>query len=59
MIVLELKSRGVNARFGADVGAIVDDLGITARDGDLIVIMSNGGFGSIHQRVLDRLQAAA
>ncbi len=58
-LVLELKSRGVNARFGADVGAIVDDLGITARDGDLIVIMSNGGFGSIHQRVLDRLQAAA
>jgi UDP-N-acetylmuramate: L-alanyl-gamma-D-glutamyl-meso-diaminopimelate ligase len=30
-----------------------------ARAGDIIVVMSNGGFGGIHQRLLDRLAGTA
>ncbi len=30
-----------------------------ARPGDTILVMSNGGFGGVHQKILDRLAAAA
>jgi UDP-N-acetylmuramate: L-alanyl-gamma-D-glutamyl-meso-diaminopimelate ligase len=35
------------------VNAIVGD----ARAGDHVLVMSNGGFGGIHQKLLDRLSA--
>ena len=47
--------RGVHAHFGASVSSIVEDLSRHGREGDLIVVMSNGGFGGIHQLILDRL----
>ena len=34
------------------VGAVADD----ARQGDQVVIMSNGGFGGIHRKLLDSLE---
>ena len=34
-----------------DVDAIVDAVARDARDGDLVVVMSNGGFGGIHQKL--------
>lgn len=36
------------------VAAVVAD----ARAGDTILVMSNGGFGGVHQKILDRLSAA-
>jgi UDP-N-acetylmuramate: L-alanyl-gamma-D-glutamyl-meso-diaminopimelate ligase len=30
-----------------------------ARPGDSVLIMSNGGFGGIHTKLLERLQSAA
>ncbi|MGR6035494.1 MAG: UDP-N-acetylmuramate:L-alanyl-gamma-D-glutamyl-meso-diaminopimelate ligase [Candidatus Nitrosoglobus sp.] len=39
-----------------DVQAIVDDLYVHAQTGDHVVIMSNGGFGNIHQRLVKALQ---
>lgn len=41
--------------FDTLVGAIAAD----ARCGDHVLVMSNGGFGGIHQKLLDRLSAAA
>jgi UDP-N-acetylmuramate: L-alanyl-gamma-D-glutamyl-meso-diaminopimelate ligase len=39
------------------VDAIVATLGVEAKSGDHILIMSNGGFGAIHQRLLDGLKS--
>lgn len=39
--------------------AIIDTVVTTVKSGDHIVIMSNGGFDGIHQRLLDVLKSAA
>jgi len=44
---------------GDRLDALVDALCLAARDGDHILIMSNGGFGGIHARVLDALAQRA
>jgi UDP-N-acetylmuramate: L-alanyl-gamma-D-glutamyl-meso-diaminopimelate ligase len=38
-----------------DVGDIVARVGATAGAGDIVLIMSNGGFGGIHQKLLEAL----
>jgi UDP-N-acetylmuramate: L-alanyl-gamma-D-glutamyl-meso-diaminopimelate ligase len=42
-----------------DTQRIVDALALRARPGDTILVMSNGGFENIHQRILDALAAGA
>jgi len=37
------------------VDAIVSRLVAEARDGDVIAVLSNGGFGGIHERLLEVL----
>lgn len=54
-LVDDLKSRGREAYFFQNTDAIIDFIAGTARPGDLILIMSNGGFDNIHERLLDRL----
>src|SRR5215204_4489815 len=44
-LVGDLTSKGVHARHLPDVDTIVTMVRGEARDGDLIVVMSNGGFG--------------
>jgi UDP-N-acetylmuramate: L-alanyl-gamma-D-glutamyl-meso-diaminopimelate ligase len=56
-LVDDLKHRGLSARYIPDVGAIVDTVARESRDGDVVLIMSNGSFGGIHQRLLDALGA--
>jgi UDP-N-acetylmuramate: L-alanyl-gamma-D-glutamyl-meso-diaminopimelate ligase len=46
---------GSKARVLGQVSAIVEELAAAVAPGDRIVIMSNGGFEGIHQRVLERL----
>ncbi|MEO6212918.1 MAG: UDP-N-acetylmuramate:L-alanyl-gamma-D-glutamyl-meso-diaminopimelate ligase [Vicinamibacterales bacterium] len=58
-IVRDLKASGVNARFIPETDAIVTTVTREARDGDLVIIMSNGGFDNIHQKLLDGLTARA
>jgi UDP-N-acetylmuramate: L-alanyl-gamma-D-glutamyl-meso-diaminopimelate ligase len=50
----------VSAKLGlfGDIGDLVATLVTVARPGDTIVVMSNGGFGGIHQKLLDALKAA-
>lgn len=46
---------GPRARHLADVEDIVRAVAAGAGDGDLVVVMSNGGFGGIHDRLLKAL----
>ena len=50
---------GERARSHGDLQALVDDVACRARPGDHVLVMSNGGFGGIHQRLLDALQRRA
>jgi UDP-N-acetylmuramate: L-alanyl-gamma-D-glutamyl-meso-diaminopimelate ligase len=46
---------GDRARVATDLNTLLSDLLRAVRPGDHIVCMSNGGFGNIHQRLLDAL----
>jgi len=54
-LVVDLKKRGKEAHFYADTESIIEFLAREAKSGDLILVMSNGGFDNIHERLLDRL----
>jgi len=41
------------------IGALVDAVVAVASSGDVVVIMSNGGFGGIHEMLLRRLEQTA
>jgi UDP-N-acetylmuramate: L-alanyl-gamma-D-glutamyl-meso-diaminopimelate ligase len=42
----------------ATTGEIVATIAGEAKDGDVVVIMSNGAFDNIHQRLLEALRQA-
>ncbi|MFO7709786.1 MAG: UDP-N-acetylmuramate:L-alanyl-gamma-D-glutamyl-meso-diaminopimelate ligase [Desulfobacterales bacterium] len=50
-----LAARGKPAWFFAETGEIIDHLVDIAVPGDVVVIMSNGGFDNIHERLLASL----
>lgn len=54
-LVADLKRRGKDAHFFADTESIVEFLVRNAAPGDLVLVMSNGGFDNIHEKLLDRL----
>ncbi len=54
-MVGDLVSIGKSARHLPDADAIVKDLAPRLINGDVVLIMSNGGFGGIHQKLLDAL----
>jgi UDP-N-acetylmuramate: L-alanyl-gamma-D-glutamyl-meso-diaminopimelate ligase len=56
-IVDDLKQTGVDARYVPAVDDIVRTIASDSREGDLVVVMSNGGFDNIHQKLLDALAA--
>jgi len=55
-LVTDLKSEGVDARYIPATDDIVSAVAHEARDGDLVVIMSNGGFDDIHRKLLTALE---
>jgi UDP-N-acetylmuramate: L-alanyl-gamma-D-glutamyl-meso-diaminopimelate ligase len=55
-LVDDLRARQVAARHLPSVDAIVEAVAAEARDGDIVVIMSNGGFGGIHGKLLGALR---
>ena len=57
-LVADLTAKNVHARHLPDVDAIVDAVARDARDGDLVVVMSNGGFGGIHHKLLSAIGRA-
>ena len=54
-LVRDLGSRGQRAREAASIDDIVSMVVREHRSGDLVVLMSNGGFGGIHQKLLRAL----
>jgi UDP-N-acetylmuramate: L-alanyl-gamma-D-glutamyl-meso-diaminopimelate ligase len=58
-VIADLEAGGVDARYVPEVGDIVSLVQREAREGDLVVVMSNGGFDDIHRRLLDALQERA
>ncbi len=46
----------VSTSLARDIGALAADVAAMSRPGDHIVIMSNGGFGGIHARLVTELQ---
>jgi len=54
-LVESLNIRHVNARHFTDSRLLLDAVVSEARKGDVILIMSNGSFGNIHDRLLERL----
>jgi UDP-N-acetylmuramate: L-alanyl-gamma-D-glutamyl-meso-diaminopimelate ligase len=54
-LVQNLKDRGKMARETASIDEIVETVVNERRPGDLIVVMSNGGFGGIHGKLLRAL----
>jgi UDP-N-acetylmuramate: L-alanyl-gamma-D-glutamyl-meso-diaminopimelate ligase len=53
----DLLRRGCAARVFDDAGAIVAFLSETALPGDLVLVMSNGGFENIHTRLLEAFES--
>src|SRR5687767_7785641 len=56
-MVASWESAGKPAKHLKDADEIVSDLSPRLTSGDVVLIMSNGGFGGIHQKLLDALQA--
>jgi UDP-N-acetylmuramate: L-alanyl-gamma-D-glutamyl-meso-diaminopimelate ligase len=54
-LVRDLRDRGQSAREAESIDGIVSDIVREHRAGDLVVIMSNGGFGGIHRKLLRAL----
>jgi len=48
---------GEKARAFDDLSALVEAVASAAKSGDTVLVMSNGGFGGIHQKLLDALRA--
>lgn len=55
-LVADVAATGKLASTFADADAIVAHLGPELRDGDVVAVMSNGGFGGIHDKLLESLK---
>jgi UDP-N-acetylmuramate: L-alanyl-gamma-D-glutamyl-meso-diaminopimelate ligase len=56
-LVDDLRAAGRRARHIPEIDDIVAAISSDAREGDVVVLMSNGGFGGIHQKLLKALNA--
>ncbi len=54
---LALAPLGAKAACHDDLDALIAAIAAAAKPGDQVLVMSNGGFGGIHQKLLDRLGA--
>ena len=55
-LVRDIEMQGKPAMSFPDADAIVEHLTPEMKDGDVVAIMSNGGFGGIHEKLLDTLR---
>jgi UDP-N-acetylmuramate: L-alanyl-gamma-D-glutamyl-meso-diaminopimelate ligase len=54
-LVADVNARGRHARHIPDIDAIIHTIVTEHRPGDIVVLMSNGGFGGIHRKLLSDL----
>src|SRR5436190_1361085 len=55
-LVADLVARGRSARAASSTADIVDTVAREAAAGDLVVVMSNGGFDGVHEKLLGALR---
>ena len=55
-LMQDLKTRGKSAAYLPDASAIVEHLRNQVGGGDVVCVFSNGGFGNIHAKLLERLK---
>jgi UDP-N-acetylmuramate: L-alanyl-gamma-D-glutamyl-meso-diaminopimelate ligase len=53
-----LAALGAKCTTSDEIGALVESIAREARAGDHVLVMSNGGFSGIHEKLLDRLARA-
>ena len=53
-VVRRLRQKGCDAHFIKEVDDIVAFMAENSESGDVVLVMSSGGFGGIHQKILDR-----
>jgi UDP-N-acetylmuramate: L-alanyl-gamma-D-glutamyl-meso-diaminopimelate ligase len=58
-LVSQVQKLGGHARVVADVDTIVQSVAPEMRSGDVIAILSNGGFGGIYEKLPQRLKSLA
>ena len=56
-ILERLKRDGIEARQLDDFDDIAGVVARDAADGDVVVVMSSGAFGGVHEKILARLKA--
>src|SRR6185312_11353452 len=54
-LMQDIKSSGKNAAYLPDIDAIVNHVSKNIQGGDIVCVFSNGGFGGIHGKLLERL----
>lgn len=57
-LVEDIRSEGTPVVGDLDVDQIVVEVASRANKGDVLLVMSNGGFGNIHQKLLERLKTS-
>jgi len=58
-LAAEIERKGRRARLLADADAIVQSIAPEMRSGDVVAILSNGGFGGIYEKLPSRLRELA
>ena len=56
-LMQDLRLAGKPAAYLPTVESILDHVAAGAKEGDVVCVFSNGGFGGIHDRLLQRLAA--
>ena len=54
-LMADLQGAGKTAAYLPDVDSIIEHLAGNVQGGDVVCVFSNGGFGGLHQKLLDRL----
>lgn len=55
LLMKDIESTGTKAAYLPDAEGIAKYVSNEAREGDVICVLSNGGFGGVHQKILDLL----
>jgi len=58
-VTRQIEKQGRRARILADADAIVQQIAPELKSGDVIAILSNGGFGGIYEKLPQRLRSLA
>ena len=54
-VVADIAASGKHAFYEPTADSIIEKLKPLAKEGDIVVVFSNGGFDGIHQKLIDRL----